>query len=637
MTFIIADSLGKTTYKEMQDFYKDLFIGENSVPKELLALKNVIEGNVAINELEPDIAHRLTKSRTLSETDNISLFNKAFNIQELDVIESDLYSLGVEPNDTNKKFLYRLMLHSIFQSGFTNAANSYMKVIPNRIFIDVAEKAVAKFSAMTSEAKRAKLNSFYEQLFRNSVSNPDIVPRYPWTTRASRKTGYWFPKTYPDKRGYYSNYDYIAFNYYTHQPFSYWRSNKSAPTSVVLYKRVGANTFEFISKQGEGIRMREYYPMLNAGEIDNVTIVEASRYNKLPLDVVYAEEPIQNDEVSGKDINDEELPFGENIHKFDVNKLSGRDFDFIGEDQNNSYYKVLGKESTMHRALRMIENKSTNPSRVQLAKVLKSALSTAVPLYIQKKNFEKELDPDTGRPASVGAYDYNDKKAYVYEKLDDIGFEVATLHEAMHALSHNELEKNPEFKKRIQKMADHTYEYALKNFGKNIIQKTYDILTDPHEFISWGFTSSNFQSLLAVTPSENPEMVEGKSKEISVLKEFMGSLLDIIKRFFNTTFGITHSEYNKELQGMESVLKELILVVDEGLSEELKTQPIINVIGNQSSSNDEIKVINREELNKEDNTDFNKLYPQYEYLSGMEKNIFQDAVNKGIIKIACGL
>lgn len=632
MTFIVADSIGKTGFVDMQKWYSSLFVGEKSAPKQLLEFKRLIQGNLAINELEPLIAKRHNKSRTISETDNISLFNKNYDVQEIDAIESDLYALGVEPNRKNQMFVYNLMMHSIFQSGFSNAANSYMQVVPNRLFIDVAEKAVGRFMGLSDEAKMSKLESFYEQFFRNNADNTKVIPRHPWrmTPKGSK---YGIIKEYTDEKGYYSNYDFIASNYYPVSPLPYFRQGQNPPVNVALFKRVGINKFKLISKQGYGINMKEYYPQLTSNDVDMVSIIESNRYNKRQLDVTFEEDIADND--YSQDSDTEQLPFGRTVHKFDMNKLSSGDFGFVPEGQSNSYFKVLGREAGMHRALRMIEEKTNNPSRKLLAGILKSAIKTKIPLYITRKNFEEVLDSDTGRPDAVGVYDYIGRESFIYEKLDDTGFEVAVLHEALHAISHDAVEADPEFKAKIQKIADHAYDYILKNYSnRDIIQMGYDIFTNPHEFITHGLTSSTFQSILAKIPAENPELVAEKAKEMSVLKDFMNTLLDLIKKFFSIAFGSTRVQYNNAIQSMESTLKELILTVDENLKTELAPQPIINVVG-EVSANDEIKVINKEQLGDNTEGNFDDTYPAYSHLNSTERTIFIDMVNKGIVQLSC--
>jgi len=635
MTFIIADGLGITNYSDMQKWYSDLFVNENSVPGQLLEFKKRIEGNLAINELEPIIAKRITKSRAISETDNISLFNKNFDVQELDAIESDLYALGVEPDRRNQQFIFNLMMHSVFQSGFSNAANSYMQVIPNRFFIDIAEKAVGHFMELSDDAKRSKLASFYEQFFRNNVDNTNIVPRHPWMMTGGKGMKYGYKKEHIDEKGYYKNYNFVSFNYYTANPISYFKQGQNPPMGIALYKRTGDNTFTLVSKQGYGINMKEYYPQLESNDVDNVSIIESSRYNPRELDIVFEEE-VDNDYSSGAPIG-EPMPFGRQTHKFDRNKLNEGDFSYLPTGQLSSYAKVLGSETTMHRALRMVENKTNNPSRRALASILKSATKTKIPLFINRTMPEFEIDSNTGQPGSAGLYDYNNRESFLYESLDDTGFEVAVLHEALHAASHDAVENNPEFKARIQKIADHAYDYILRNYSnRDIIQQGYDIFTNPHEFITHGFTSSTFQSILAKIPAENPEIVAGKTKDISVLQDFIGTLLNVIKKYFNDIFGITRQGYNSEIQSMESTLKELILTVDENLREELKPAPIINVLGKQTNSSDEIKVINKAERDKGDtDLSFDEVYPQYAHLDNVEREAFKDAVDKGIIQIAC--
>jgi hypothetical protein len=379
--------------------------------------------------------------------------------------------------------------------------------------------------------------------------------------------------------------------------------------------------------------MKEYYPMLNASDLDNASVLESNRYNVRPLDITYTEEESSFDsDLSSTDEDLEESENGEPLY-FDASKLNGEDFKYLPDGVKNTYFKSLKSKAPLHQALRMIEENSTNRGHIKLAKVLRSAVKTAIPLYISKEFFK--VDEHSQIPEVVGMYDPIGREAHVYESLDDTGFEVVTLHEAMHALTYDEINKNPEFRKRIQKIADYAYSSILKS-GENqdIIQSGYDLFTNPDEFVAHAFTNGKFQNVLAQIEAENPELVANQSKKISVFADFMNELMSLIRKYFDIVFGTTYGEYNNDLQVLDSVLQDLIITVEETMLKEFKPESQTEII--QEVSTDKIKVINKNELAKDPSTtNFNELYPQYSYLNESEKEAFNTLIEQGKLQIAC--
>lgn len=659
LTFIMADSLGAKDYIEQQNIYKYLFTDNNSVPERLLQLKKTVQGNIAINELEPLIAQRLTKSRTLSETDNISLFNRNFDVHELDAIESNLYDLGIEANPANQKFIYDLMYHSVFQSGFHNAANSYLSVIPNRLFIDIAEKSVIKFLTMSDEAKTKKLNSFYEQLHRNNAYNTRIVPRHPWPTKKSKYQNWGFAPVYVDgnkdpkqgklRKPFYTKYDYIAFNYNTHDPRPFKKLGVKPPKGVVLYQRVSEDTFIPVSKLGDGQRLREFYPMIEAGALDRTSILESNVYTIQQTDMPYTESTGNNNPLTDlygfdEDLENDDLPFGDNISAFDASMIGRYAEDsFIADGQFNSYFKVLKESSTVQQALGMVERNSSNPAFRELAKVLKTVIRPQAPLIISRAKFEKvnNLNMENGLPQSIGLHYTETGRTYIYEKLTDTAFEEILLHESLHVLANREYDKdNSEFAKKINRIREHARTLLThpnsSQYAKDIAISYSIPLNDGREFLQYALTNSDFQAALAQLPSENPEVTKGKLQQGSVFKEFLDTLLGLITKYFNQIFGTSQPQYAEQLKGITSVVHDLIALVQEDLIDKVESTDVIKST-TDLTTNLEKKIINQNELNKEVSKSFEDLYPDYDYLNSIEQEAFLTAVSQGEIELNCGL
>ncbi len=665
LTYIMSDMYNFKDYTKLQEEYKRLFTGEESVPRRLLALKGVVRGNEAIDELEPNISQRLSRSRTIAETDGITTYNRSLEPYTIDAIAGDLTSFATETTPENQNFVSDLMMHGVFQSGFHASANSYMHVLPPVLFVDLAKDAISRFISLDDETKMIKLNSFLEQMYRNNAYNTQIVPRgnYPIGN----------PTYWTDRSNFYKLYDYVSFNRYTANPRAYRNKKMTPPQEILLYKRVpGTNRFKKITKLGEGLNFKEFYPMLGIEELENVSIVESSNYKLRPLDVTFeeynlaevSETSVPEDANPGYEPDDLEqdgdIPeeYGEEFSKtFDSTMLEKGYTSYIGENESNYYYKILGKESTLQRALKLIEDKTSDKSASELAKVLRSALSRRViPLQINRK-FESESDEameyyaDTGKTLIGGKYYYKrllsrELKQYkehivIYEKLDDKGFEVTTIHEAIHALTQYEYDTNPDFKKKLDRIIDYTTKFLTTRQNEEVtewVESNKEIFYDAGEFIAYAFSHSNFQQALARVPAENPILVKDKLKRLSVLTEFLNTIIDLVKKYFNKMWSTELPDYNKKVQNMVSVLHDLTALVEEELLPAEPASPVIREITERELMDVfRGREQNRAELSKESSTNFEDLYTEYDYLTQIEKDSFNDAVNKGSIQLACGL
>jgi predicted NAD-dependent protein-ADP-ribosyltransferase YbiA (DUF1768 family) len=656
LTAIIQDSLNLESYKEMQQLYRDLFVGKYSVPKVFLMYKKALASNLGFRELEPSVAVRQEKTRALSETDNIVMPNVGLDTGELDAIESDFYDFATSANPDNQAFMVDMLMHSVFQSGFVNTVNSYLPVLPNRIFIDISERLISRFLELSDETKKAKLESFLRQFYRNSASNSKIVPRHRWTARGPNKAKYGFTTTWKDENNYYAKYDYIAMNYNTHDPEYFKKRGLKVPRDIVLYERKGGNLFQRVSKQGDGSRMLEYYLMLPATEIDNVSILDTNLYKTLEIDVAYKEPETDTPQIDLSAPQDDYTTYsdeaGEEYEESNGEDIEQPGFDstllmtsteelLLPEGEKSSYHKSLGDDSTLQRALKLIETRSDNQSHKDLAKVFRETIRKPIPLNIGKKGTDSttfvNLD---GRLTKLGQYSTTDKIA-IYDRLSDKLFEETLLHEATHALVHREYLNNEAFRDKMDRLVNHTRFY-LSTSESNMAQRTLkfykDVLTDKKwEFVSHALTDSTFQSILSRVPSINPIETKETLSKGNVFEDFLSSLYDLLTKYFNQIFGTKIPDYQEKLNSSVSVLQDLVALVQTdvvGVDEQLYADDLELT---DISFDPEAFIDNSKELEKESSNEFDKLYPGYDFLSNSEQEAFEQAVVKGDLPVACGL
>lgn len=268
ISFLLVKMLGSMSNEEIQKTYKDIFQGNNSIAQQLLRMKSSVKGNLALDELEAVISKKINKSQSISELDNISLFSKQFDPNQWDAMEADIYDLYNSTTD-NKAFVQGLIYLSIFQSGYKKSPISFSEIIPNRIFIPMAAVALKQFDALADGDKLTKLNTFLEQMYRNNADNKDIVTRNRFPVD--------FKQNYiVDKKRFHKNVDFLTANMYIGDPNEYWNSNRKAPMTVALYKRISPTEFQLISKLGDSMRFKEYYPDATIEEIDNLSILDSN-------------------------------------------------------------------------------------------------------------------------------------------------------------------------------------------------------------------------------------------------------------------------------------------------------------------------------------------------------------------------
>jgi len=690
MIFVIMRSIQSEfnlTQQQLQAYYKELMSSRNSVARELLTKKGQIAGNEGINSLFPLIAQRDKTTRAITEVDNITMFDKSGDTTDIDAIEQDIYELGIT---TESPFINRIMTESLLQSGYSQSPNSFMHIIPARLFSVRAKKAVKEFMDLDEDTKKTAMNLFLKQLYRNNVHNSTIVPILQNTFKYNRKK-----QTYSNATNSYKGRDYLAARYYLRPPGSYFKKGLRPPTGIMLLERIGDST-EFRLKTpmlGDGDRFKEYYPMEDPTQKGYLSFLTLNNYQPIPIDVEYTEpeeivatdnkvatalqakaddeSDIEEDEdLPLKDQKDEELTQLMDT-EFNPRLLRFSDINFIVPTETNNFVKLakIGKNleednivpTTVQKMLKHIALVSNNPARRELAKVLDKALPYAINIQFEKDFFENVANRnDEDEIMAVGKFmtpDFvnvnisykefiNNSHIKIYDHLDDNSTEMAILHEALHALSYKELVSSTEFRNSIKNLMNYVKTYMTnsddyKNSVESPLWKT--ILGSPHEFISEGLTNVKVQAVLADIPAENPVQTTDKLAKGSSLTELINNLLAVLKKYFNLIFRGSQEKYNESVTNLTSALTDLVLTVDEStIQKSVDVKEGENPIKEEFVEEDlqqsnRIKESNEFELSKEESKDFEQLYPEYAYMNDVEREAYQDAVNKGEIELACGL
>lgn len=659
ISFILTRLMGNITKEEMADKYRELFVNDNSIPKQLLVLKSIIKDNLAIRELEPIIAKKNKKTQAISELDNISLFSKQFDTNQWDAIEAEVYDLYNNSTTDNRNFIKNLLLFSLYQSGYKKSPISFSEIIPNRILIPIAEYAFEQFMSQPEGEQRLQLDSFLEQMYRNNTNNKNIVTKHPFV-----QNNFDAAVEYTDKDEYYKGINYISVDYYLDDPSKYRKTKTKTPMATALLKRVDGNTFRMVSKLGDGMNFSEYYHMLKKEEIDLFTILD-SNLERYAIKYKSKEDVDQDNHTENTDEDTEEgyqSPYYKTTSKKTKHKKN-RKHGAIESDLNDSYdigepnyfAKTLGKETKIHTILRMIINNSEDPVNVAMAILLKDELKKPFDIKIfnsASRDAKENLSPEGEKYNGFYLYEgrkYNDGTIGLYEQLDPKGFERTALHEGIHALTISSYYTNRKFMFRIDNLISHVRNYVnntpiLDNIDVNISLQDLNniILSDPKEFISYGLTNYGFEKLLNAIPAFNEDNI--KDLSTSIFRQFLESIYELFESFFarhpEIKNNLSYSSFTELLSVVDDVITKPNEDIMEYLSDDASAADIEGIRQNYSISRktqEEGKKNNEYELNKEKTDDFALLYPEYSYLTDIEQQAFQEAVDKGEIQLACGL
>ena len=168
----------------INNYYEKLLFGNESMAN-ILAKYKKLEGftdNPAIKELFTNI------STDRNNTDNIRLMNSKLNIYETNLMSDaieNLYDYAEQNGDNElKKFVQRLAIFSLIQSGVQQSTISYSKILPARIYSEITRQIIDSFvENQSDETLKSFIDEFvnpdviWDQFHRNNWNNTSIVPK----------------------------------------------------------------------------------------------------------------------------------------------------------------------------------------------------------------------------------------------------------------------------------------------------------------------------------------------------------------------------------------------------------------------------------------------------------------------------
>lgn len=686
LSFLLVKMFGTMTSTDLQRTYRSIFKGRNSIAKQLLRVKDTLKDNLAINELEAVISRKLSVSQSISELDKISLFSKQFDTNQWDAMEADIYNLYHSSED-NKAFVHGLIYLNTLQSGYKKSPTSFSEVIPNRIFVPMAAVALQRFVELPEADQLRLLNNFVSQLYRNNASNKNIVPRHIFPVK--------YMQTYiKDSGGYYKNFDYVSANMYIGDERSYWDQDRKAPMTVALYERDPEDftMFRLITKLGG--EFFEYYPDATDEEVEEMSILNSNKYEfKLdnPIEVEKSKttnrrgrkgQTFEEGQADYQDVPNTSLYFDsppvkqlparkKTTKKTTTKRKSGRNYKTHGStdgyysrntyltDGKTSYAKRIPgatdeKGTTLQVVTRSIERNSNDPVLVALARMLKNQITIPVPFKIYNSEVKSNTVTERGDACDGFTRTTEDGRIVdmgAFDQLDDNSFERTAIHEGLHVLTLYKYKNDNIFKNQVDNLFNHVNSYMQDEVNPDDYSAARQtLLSDPIEFISYAISDPVYQEFLSTVPAYNEDNIKDLSK--SVFAQFIDFLFDMVRNLFIRTGETNIID--------RSAFKELISIVDDALlrkpddTDELYVPDAdtgTKILGDIDLKED-VKANNEFELNKENtannlNTEtsnmesfvknFDETYPQYKYLSDIEKIAYQEAIDKGEIKLVCGL
>lgn len=155
----------------LNNYYKQLFMGNNSVAKQLKRMQEKYLDNKALNNL---FAMVNTDTR---DTDNIKLFNSKLSSYEINSIGESLLALKQTALATNDQqllsFTKQLSIFVIAQSGVQQSPISYTKVMP----IEIYSQTVADLfdSYLSNDDFQVDPEIVWRQFHQNNYKNSKLV------------------------------------------------------------------------------------------------------------------------------------------------------------------------------------------------------------------------------------------------------------------------------------------------------------------------------------------------------------------------------------------------------------------------------------------------------------------------------
>lgn len=658
-----------TGYEALQNDFKQIMTGENSVASILWQLKNSKLGqyNEALKELEPIFNQLITARGRYSDIHNISLYNRRHDVFSENSMTWAIKELMDHPNKNVVNYVSRLIKQAFYQSGMSPSALSYLHIIPNEKFVTPISDAIHKFAGLSDDVQIELLRSFREQFYRNNWDNLDVIPR-------SRKTRYGDPRGVVSQeyiQGNLRNESFITIRHSTLKkaPAAIkFRKGLRVASEVYLYKRDDYGDYQLVSKLGDGIRFKEYYPaplddILNMnvksilpvnsyefGGITRVTDLEqtASTQETTPTledeigDITLDEINKQMGEASEKGTPRQEyalkndtslqLPVSKELNDamedfLNALGVSVESVDIITDHTGEVIPKAVAVAKLSEMTVQVI-NKELHLSHLpeEAAHWYVSMLGEDSNLY---KSMIRQID-------KYGIY--NDVKADYSELYEND--ENRIRREAVGKLIAQHIVQiyNPELSDR-QQMQVKNWWAALWNF----IQKLFGI-QNKYARAAYNIMNKEFADLrLNATKIESETLYALESRNWNELEadKTIGNIK--YKYFRNPAEAEAYFEQAKKIFG-EANVNMISTLVDKQYSNKVSiknphgfTKPIANktVLAehNMNELGKETSDVGRDEIF----TNFEKYYPALDYLDDVEKEAFVDALSLGEIEQVCGL
>ncbi len=145
-----------------QNLLKELFLGDNSVGKQILAIKrdpnHPLHNNLFINR------YVIPLIKNKSSIDNVQFINKKFNKYTSDQITGSIQELF----NTNPALGGKLIDLALFQSGIAESYLSYMKYLPADKMIPVLQRALNLFKEAYIKDQEGITRGFVVQFAKNN-------------------------------------------------------------------------------------------------------------------------------------------------------------------------------------------------------------------------------------------------------------------------------------------------------------------------------------------------------------------------------------------------------------------------------------------------------------------------------------
>ncbi|HEY4062323.1 MAG TPA: hypothetical protein VGM30_10505 [Puia sp.] len=163
-----------TDERSLNEWY-GMFFGDRSLPKQLKEFQDNprYKNNLALKQLFPLI------NSDKNATDNIKLFNNRLSSYEINVISEALMNLKQQAEAENNaelgKFVGRLGVFSILQSGVQASPITYTKILPIEIYSKTVGDILDRFTGQDIDNLDPTL--MWKQFFQNNWYNSQLVPR----------------------------------------------------------------------------------------------------------------------------------------------------------------------------------------------------------------------------------------------------------------------------------------------------------------------------------------------------------------------------------------------------------------------------------------------------------------------------